>query len=177
LNSKCRINCFWGRHSSPQRFASAVEAETFKSWRECPKRERSRITAWSLVRPWISAIPLLLSAVDLSAQAPANDQFSNRIALVGTNITVTASNTNATKQGGEPDHAGNIGGKSVWWTWTVPTNGDLAIRTDGSTQVTYAGHPLYYYVGDTKAGQILCQGVTEFGGTWWVVNPDGTARS
>ena len=50
-------------------------------------------------------------------------------------------------------------------------------RRDGSTQVTYAGHPLYYYVGDTKAGQILCQGVTEFGGTWWVVNPNGTART
>jgi predicted lipoprotein with Yx(FWY)xxD motif len=50
-------------------------------------------------------------------------------------------------------------------------------RRDGRTQVTYAGHPLYYYVGDTKAGQILCQGVTEFGGTWWVVKPDGTART
>ena len=50
-------------------------------------------------------------------------------------------------------------------------------RRDGSLQVTYAGHPLYHYVGDKKAGQILCQGVTEFGGTWWVVNPDGTART
>src|SRR5436190_3409157 len=37
-------------------------------------------------------------------------------------------------------------------------------RRDGSTQVTYRGHPLYFYVGDTKAGQILCQNVKEFGG-------------
>jgi len=43
----------------------------------------------------------------------------------------------------------------------------------GSSQVTYAGHPLYYYVGDTKAGQILCQNVREYGGLWLVVAPSG----
>ena len=48
------------------------------------------------------------------------------------------------------------------------------VRSDGSTQVTYAGHPLYYYVGDTRPGQILCQAVLEYGGYWYVVNPDGT---
>jgi predicted lipoprotein with Yx(FWY)xxD motif len=46
-------------------------------------------------------------------------------------------------------------------------------RPDGSLQVTYAGHPLYYYVGDRKPGQILCQNVTEFGGVWRVVRPSG----
>jgi predicted lipoprotein with Yx(FWY)xxD motif len=39
--------------------------------------------------------------------------------------------------------------------------------------VTYAGRPLYFYVGDTKPGQILCQNVAEFGGTWRVVRPSG----
>ena len=48
-------------------------------------------------------------------------------------------------------------------------------RTDGTLQVTYGGHPLYYYVNDVKAGQILCQNVDEFGGTWLVVSPSGTA--
>ena len=47
-------------------------------------------------------------------------------------------------------------------------------RSDGSTQVTYAGHPLYHYVGDTRPGQILCQAVLEYGGYWYVVKPDGT---
>ena len=47
-------------------------------------------------------------------------------------------------------------------------------RADGTTQVTYAGRPLYYYVGDRKPGQILCQNVSEFGGLWLVVRPDGT---
>ncbi len=46
-------------------------------------------------------------------------------------------------------------------------------RGDGTTQVTYAGRPLYYYIGDRKPGQILCQNVTQFGGTWLVVRPNG----
>src|SRR5919199_3798028 len=48
-----------------------------------------------------------------------------------------------------------------------------ARRGDGSLQVTYAGRPLYYYVGDRKPGQILCQNVSEFGGLWLVVRPNG----
>ena len=46
-------------------------------------------------------------------------------------------------------------------------------RRNRTTQVTYAGHPLYYYVGDTKPGQILCQNVREYGGLWLVVAPAG----
>lgn len=45
-------------------------------------------------------------------------------------------------------------------------------RKDGEMQVTYAGHPLYYYVDDSP-GTILCQNVDEFGGLWLVVQPDG----
>jgi predicted lipoprotein with Yx(FWY)xxD motif len=48
-------------------------------------------------------------------------------------------------------------------------------RSDGGLQVTYAGHPLYHYVGDKRAGEVLCQAVTEFGGTWYVVSPNGHA--
>jgi predicted lipoprotein with Yx(FWY)xxD motif len=45
-------------------------------------------------------------------------------------------------------------------------------RDDGSTQVTYDGRPLYYYV-DDPAGQILCHNVSEFGGLWLAVQPNG----
>jgi predicted lipoprotein with Yx(FWY)xxD motif len=48
-------------------------------------------------------------------------------------------------------------------------------RPDGHLQVTYAGHPLYYYVGDRRPGEVLCEAVAEFGGTWYVVAPDGQA--
>ena len=48
-------------------------------------------------------------------------------------------------------------------------------RRDRKVEVTYAGHPLYYYVGDRRPGQVLCQAVPEFGGTWYVVAPSGHA--
>lgn len=46
-------------------------------------------------------------------------------------------------------------------------------RRDGRRQVTYNRRQLYYYVGDKKPGQVLCQNVDEFGGTWLVVRPSG----
>jgi predicted lipoprotein with Yx(FWY)xxD motif len=46
-------------------------------------------------------------------------------------------------------------------------------RKEGSRQLTYNGHPLYYYVGDRAPGDILCQDVEEYGGHWWVVSPAG----
>jgi predicted lipoprotein with Yx(FWY)xxD motif len=46
-------------------------------------------------------------------------------------------------------------------------------RPNGRLQATYFGRPLYYYVGDKRPGQILCQNVPEFGGIWRVVRPTG----
>lgn len=46
-------------------------------------------------------------------------------------------------------------------------------RQDGTTQVTYAGHPLYFYAHEGKY-EVLCHDVVEYGGTWLVVRPDGT---
>ncbi len=60
----------------------------------------------------------------------------------------------------DPAHAGLLG---------------IVRRPDGRLQVTYAGRPLYYYVGDRSPHEVLCQAVTEFGGTWNVVAPDGHA--
>lgn len=48
-----------------------------------------------------------------------------------------------------------------------------ATRSDGSTQVTYNGHPLYYYAHE-EPGEVLCHDVATHGGLWWVVLPDGT---
>jgi predicted lipoprotein with Yx(FWY)xxD motif len=45
-------------------------------------------------------------------------------------------------------------------------------RDDGTTQVTYDGHPLYYYV-DDPPGEVLCHNVSEFGGLWLVLEPSG----
>jgi predicted lipoprotein with Yx(FWY)xxD motif len=48
-------------------------------------------------------------------------------------------------------------------------------RPDGSREVTYAGHPLYTFAGDTQAGQTTGEGSNGFGAPWWVVTPAGTA--
>ncbi len=48
-------------------------------------------------------------------------------------------------------------------------------RTDGKIEVTYAGHPLYYFVQDKAAGDTTGQGINGFGGLWWVVSPSGAA--
>lgn len=46
-------------------------------------------------------------------------------------------------------------------------------RKDGTVEVTYAGHPLYYFLPDTKPGQVSGQGVDSFGAEWYVVSPSG----
>lgn len=48
-------------------------------------------------------------------------------------------------------------------------------RSDGSTQLTVNGFPVYTYVGDSKPGQATGQGKNLSGGVWWVVAPDGSA--
>jgi predicted lipoprotein with Yx(FWY)xxD motif len=48
-------------------------------------------------------------------------------------------------------------------------------RADGTTQVTYAGHPLYYFANDTSAGTTSGQAVDAFGAKWWLVTPAGRA--
>ena len=46
-------------------------------------------------------------------------------------------------------------------------------RSDGTKQVTYNGHPLYYFAGDTSAGDANGQGSKAFGAKWYVVNASG----
>lgn len=48
-------------------------------------------------------------------------------------------------------------------------------RSDGTKQVTYHGHPLYYYAGDTGAGTTTGQGSDQFGAKWWLVSTSGNA--
>jgi predicted lipoprotein with Yx(FWY)xxD motif len=49
------------------------------------------------------------------------------------------------------------------------------MRSDGTEEVTYKGHPLYYFVADTSAGSTKGQGSDSFGAKWWLVAPSGTA--
>jgi predicted lipoprotein with Yx(FWY)xxD motif len=46
-------------------------------------------------------------------------------------------------------------------------------RSNGQVQATYAGHPLYTYVGDTAPGQVKGNGLKLSGGLWWAATPSG----
>ncbi len=65
-------------------------------------------------------------------------------------------------------------GKPVAGEGINPGKLGTTTRTDGSRQVTFAGHPLYFYIHDTR-DKILCHDVVEFGGRWLLVGPSGGA--
>jgi hypothetical protein len=60
---------------------------------------------------------------------PANDDFADAKALTGLPVSVSGSNRVASKEPGEPDHAGDPGGDSVWYSWTAPSTGPVAVST------------------------------------------------
>lgn len=51
----------------------------------------------------------------------------------------------------------------------------VTMRADHRTEVTYNGHPLYYFIEDSKPGDTKGEGVNAFGGLWYVVSPSGDA--
>ena len=61
-----------------------------------------------------------------------------------------------------------VGGSGV-----MPSLLSTSPRSDGTMQVTYNGHPLYYYAGDTKAGQTNGEGLQAFGAGWDVLSTAG----
>jgi hypothetical protein len=60
---------------------------------------------------------------------PANDELVDFETISGASGSVTGSNENATKQPGEPNHANNAGGRSVWFGWTAPSTGTFFFDT------------------------------------------------
>ena len=89
-----------------------------------------------------------------------------------------------------PDHSNCTGTCADDWmpyttgSGTAPTTGPgtspamltVITRADGSSQLTYNSHPLYYYSDDKKTpGRIEGQGNNEYGGLWYTVSPNGAA--
>jgi hypothetical protein len=75
---------------------------------------------------------------------PSNDNFASRQPIAGSLIDVPGINVGATKEPGEPNHAGEPGGRSVWWTWTAPLNGTVYVSAEASSfspvVAVYTGH-------------------------------------
>lgn len=78
---------------------------------------------------------------------PGNDDFDEPYTLVGSSGSTNGFNVGASKHLYEPAHASDVGGHSVWYSWTAPTNGPVEFNTAGSTFNTtlavYTGNHLY----------------------------------
>lgn len=75
---------------------------------------------------------------------PVNDFFVNRIGMTNATDTYSVNTLRATRELGEPNHAGVLGGKSAWWSFTAPTDGVLSLSTSNSLFDTV----LAVYTGD-----------------------------
>src|SRR5256884_62594 len=84
-------------------------------------------------------VPLVLLMPLPGRAQPSNDAFANAQPLSGSAGSVTGSNAGATKESGEPNHAGDPGGHSVWYRWTAPSSGSVTIDTLGSDFDTLLG--------------------------------------
>jgi hypothetical protein len=62
--------------------------------------------------------------------APPNDDFDKPVKLAGVRTHIKASNKGATKEPGEPDHDGNPGGSSVWFSWVASASGRVTLSTN-----------------------------------------------
>jgi V8-like Glu-specific endopeptidase len=75
---------------------------------------------------------LLLTSTD----PPENDAFEGRALIEGPSGRVVSANLLASEETGEPDHAGNPGGRSLWWKWVAPDSGILSLDSVGSNVAT-----------------------------------------
>lgn len=92
----------------------------------------------------------------------AGDDFISALPIVGASATVYGTNVGMTKEPGEPNHAGNPGGKSIWWRWTAPASGPVTITTAGSTFTTLLG----VYTGPTVSNlTVMASDINSSGGT------------
>src|SRR5262249_25997954 len=112
-----------------------------QAWRGVMGRQ-GRLFAAGLV-----AVSLALAGGNPVHAAPTNDDFANPAAIAGSG-TPSADNSDATREAGEPFHAGDMGGKSIWYSWTPGFDGVASIDTVGSPFDTL----LAVYTGSTLAG-------------------------
>ena len=108
--------------------------KTLKQFIGCQRSVAANTSRWNAARLAADCTLLLvwLGILPVALAQPANDNFANRIAISGTSASVTGTNTGATKEPGEPNHAGYSGGASVWWSWVAPAATTVSLDTIGS---------------------------------------------
>ena len=107
----------------------------------------SRLHRMALAAAFVVFV-LVLGSSTAGAVAPSNDNFANATLLAPAGGSLTADNTEATKEAGEPNHAGDVGGHSIWYSWTPNFTGVASIDTAGSSFDTL----LAAYTGGSVSG-------------------------
>lgn len=91
----------------------------------------------------IATVAAALFLAPLATAAPANDNFVSATAISSANGSQVGNNLSATKEVGEPAHAGNTGGRSIWFAWTAPEDGvyvfDTLPSSFDTTLAVYSG--------------------------------------
>jgi predicted lipoprotein with Yx(FWY)xxD motif len=117
----------------------------------------------------------------------ANSAISVKQTSVGSALTDANGRTLYLFANDKPDLSTlSAAGRAFWPAFTAttrpsaadgPVAGDIGavVSGSGARQVTYHGHPLYYFVGDRAPGQTAGQGLNQFGARWYVLSTAGAA--
>lgn len=148
----------------------------------CGSSSGSSATATAAVKAPASSAAAATSAV---AAAGAAVTIQTKTAALGTYLTDQAGRTLYVFAADTGSTSTCNAGCTTYWpplTGTAKAGSGIqasalgsSARSDGSKQVTYDGHPLYYFAGDKTPGSTAGQGSTGSGAKWWVVGVDGKA--
>ena len=102
----------------------------------------------------------------------SGDDFTTALPLTGAPVAISSSNIGMTKEIGEPNHAGNPGGKSIWWRWIAPSSREVTLTTAGTPFNTllgvYTGNnvaALTRIASDNNSGGVTNRSVLKFNAT------------
>jgi predicted lipoprotein with Yx(FWY)xxD motif len=127
------------------------------------------------------------STKQASPNTPAASAISIKQTSLGPTVVDAHGRTLYLFEGDKPNVSTlSAGGQAIWPPFTatakpralsgVSADGIATVsHSGGAAQVTYNGHPLYYYVGDRRPGQVSGQGLNQFGALWYVLGPNGNA--
>jgi predicted lipoprotein with Yx(FWY)xxD motif len=152
---------------------------------------RTRLSLPILVAVVAAAIAVIVSTTGSSAKKgpalPANSAISIHQTSLGKTLADADGRTLYLFAGDKPNVSTlSPAGRAFWPPFTAATTpsaaggvlvGDIGAvtGTTGAGQVTYNGHPLYYFVGDHNPGQTTGEGLNQFGARWYVLSPSGAA--
>jgi len=150
---------------------------------------RTRVLAPALALVFVAVVAIFVATSGGSTKTtPSTGTAASAISVAQTSLGPTLVDANGRTlylfEGDRPNRSTlSAAGFAIWPAFASAVtpralNGAAAGeigRIAGSGQVTYNGHPLYYYVGEQKPGDTTGQGLNQFGALWYVVSPRGNA--